>query len=100
MPLFSNSSAEMFGQQPVCVYHLIFPDNGPTTRRLQIPRCYRFFIAGLVYFLRFERIDSLGAYSVPSEDRPFRTIFYNNYRAGRYIKSHISNRLDRNTQLS
>jgi hypothetical protein len=26
-----------------------------------------FFIAGLPYLLRFERIDNLGAYSIPSE---------------------------------
>jgi hypothetical protein len=26
-----------------------------------------FFIAGLLYLLRFERVDNLGAYSIPSE---------------------------------
>jgi hypothetical protein len=26
-----------------------------------------FFIAGLLYLLRFERVDILGAYSIPSE---------------------------------
>jgi len=26
-----------------------------------------FFIAGLLYLLRFKRVDSLGAYSIPSE---------------------------------
>ena len=29
-----------------------------------------FFIAGLLYLLRFERVDNLGAYSIPSGDRP------------------------------
>jgi hypothetical protein len=26
-----------------------------------------FFIAGLLYLLRFKRVDNLGAYSIPSE---------------------------------
>jgi hypothetical protein len=26
-----------------------------------------FFVAGLLYLLRFERVDNLGAYSIPSE---------------------------------
>jgi hypothetical protein len=26
-----------------------------------------FFIAGLLYLLRFERVDNLGAYGIPSE---------------------------------
>jgi len=26
-----------------------------------------FFIAGLLYLLRFERVDNLGAYSIPSD---------------------------------
>ena len=29
-----------------------------------------FFIAGLLYLLRFERVDNLGAYSIPFGDRP------------------------------
>ena len=29
-----------------------------------------FFIAGLLYLLRFERLDNLGAYRIPSGDRP------------------------------
>jgi len=29
-----------------------------------------FFIAGLLYLLRFERADNLGAYRIPSGDRP------------------------------
>ena len=29
-----------------------------------------FFIAGLLYLLRFERVDNLGAYSIPSETGP------------------------------
>jgi hypothetical protein len=29
-----------------------------------------FFIAGLLYLLRFKRVDNLGAYSIPSGDRP------------------------------
>src|SRR5262249_29918887 len=29
-----------------------------------------FFITGLLYLLRFERVDNLGAYSMPSGDRP------------------------------
>ncbi len=34
-----------------------------------------FFIAGLLYLLRFERIDNLGAYSIPSGDRPSHLIW-------------------------
>jgi hypothetical protein len=29
-----------------------------------------FFIAGLLYLLCFEHVDNLGAYSIPSGDRP------------------------------
>jgi hypothetical protein len=34
-----------------------------------------FFIAGLLYLLRFERVDNLGAYSIPSGDRPSHPIW-------------------------
>src|SRR5262249_31168212 len=33
-----------------------------------------FFIAGLLYLLRFERLDNLGAYSIPYGDRPSHSI--------------------------
>jgi hypothetical protein len=29
-----------------------------------------FFIAGLLYLLCFKHVDKLGAYSIPSENRP------------------------------
>jgi len=32
-----------------------------------VARVLTFFIAGLLYLLRFERVDNLGAYSIPSE---------------------------------
>src|ERR1700746_4114357 len=35
-----------------------------------------FFIAGLLYLLRFERVDNLGAYSIPPGDRPSHSICY------------------------
>jgi hypothetical protein len=35
-----------------------------------------FFIAGLLYLLRFERVDNLGAYSIPSGDRPSHSICF------------------------
>ena len=35
-----------------------------------------FFIAGLLYLLRFERVDNLGAYSIPSGDRPSHPIWF------------------------
>jgi hypothetical protein len=34
-----------------------------------------FFIAGLLYLLRFERVDNLGAYSIPFGDRPSHLIW-------------------------
>src|SRR5215469_16917209 len=33
-----------------------------------------FFIAGLLYLLRLERVDNLGAYSIPFGDRPSHSI--------------------------
>src|SRR5271157_123028 len=42
-----------------------------------------FFIAGLLYLLRFERVDNLGAYSIPSE-------------TGLLIPSVLANRLHQN----
>jgi hypothetical protein len=41
-----------------------------------------FFIAGLLYLLRSERVDNLGAYSIPSGDRPSHPICTN---GGKYI---------------
>jgi hypothetical protein len=35
-----------------------------------------FFIAGLLYLLRFERVDNLGAYSIPFGDRPSHPICF------------------------
>jgi hypothetical protein len=37
-----------------------------------------FFIAGLLYLLRFERVDNLGAYSIPSETGLLIPSDYNN----------------------
>jgi hypothetical protein len=34
---------------------------------MHISKVLSFFIAGLLYLLRFERVDTLGAYSIPSE---------------------------------
>ena len=38
-----------------------------------------FFIAGLLYLLRFERVDNLGAYSIPSETGLLIPSGYNNH---------------------
>ena len=34
-----------------------------------------FFIAGLLYLLRFRRVDNLGAYGIPFGDRPAHPIW-------------------------
>jgi hypothetical protein len=39
-----------------------------------------FFIASLLYLLRFERVDNLGAYRIPSETGLLIPSDYNNYR--------------------
>jgi len=39
-----------------------------------------FFIAGLLYLLRFERVDNLGAYSIPSDTGLLIPSDYINYR--------------------
>jgi hypothetical protein len=41
-----------------------------------------FFIAGLLYLLRFERVDNLGAYSIPSETGPLIPSVFANYCPG------------------
>jgi len=38
-----------------------------------------FFIAGLLYLLRFERVDNLGAYRIPPETGLLIPSVYNNY---------------------
>jgi hypothetical protein len=40
-----------------------------------------FFIAGLLYLLRFERVDNLGAYSIPSETGLFIPSGCDSYRS-------------------
>ena len=39
----------------------------PYSRTLYVRVVLIFLIAGLLYLLRFERVDNLGAYSIPSE---------------------------------
>jgi hypothetical protein len=39
-----------------------------------------FFIAGLLYLLRFERVDNWGAYRIPSETGLLIPSVYNNYQ--------------------
>jgi hypothetical protein len=39
---------------------------GTVPARLQLRPARIFFIAGLLYLLHFERVDDLGAYSIPS----------------------------------
>src|SRR5271157_3188703 len=39
-----------------------------------------FFIAGLLYLLCFEHVDNLGAYSIPSGDRPSHPIWLKQFR--------------------
>jgi hypothetical protein len=39
-----------------------------------------FFIAGLLYLLRFERVDNLGAYSIPPETGLLTPSDNNSYR--------------------
>ena len=47
----------------------------PLKSRLPVvPAVLLFFIAGLLYLLRFEHVDKLGAYSIPSGDRPSHSI--------------------------
>jgi hypothetical protein len=52
---------------------LVFQSRLPTNSAVQslsipcAPVVLIFFTAGLLYLLRFERVDNLGAYSIPSE---------------------------------
>ncbi|MGC2551466.1 MAG: hypothetical protein WA437_14455, partial [Candidatus Sulfotelmatobacter sp.] len=55
-----------------------------------------FFIAGLLYLLRFERVDNLGAYSIPSETGLLIPSVFNNYRE---LVSHSRGQVSRITMV-